>query len=136
MNEVAEIRPMKSVTSKHRDDLNVRVTRLSDELARVNVKLLAEVEMRVQAENDLRAKEAVFEKAQRLVCVGDWRWYADRRLTCWSHQVYRILGLQSIADGGSYQKYLAAVHPRDRLSVSRAFGTCCASPVQVSSDIG
>jgi len=68
---------------------------------------------RMQAERALADSEARLLEAQRVAHVGSWQWEVGSNRVSWSAELYRIYGLGRDQFDGSYQAFLARVHPDD-----------------------
>ena len=76
---------------------------------------------RKQAEDTLRERESLLNKAEEIAHVGSWEHnHITGRLT-WSDEVYLIFGLSPRVFGATYQAFLDAVHPEDRAAVDAAY---------------
>lgn len=74
-----------------------------------------------RAEDALRKSQASLAEAQRLAHLGNWEWHIPSNEVLWSDEVYRILGLPLRELVPSFETYMAAVHPDDRLLARKAF---------------
>ena len=52
--------------------------------------------------------------ARRIAQLGCWEWDVVTNHVSWSHELYRIYGLEPDERGPSYQAYLSYLHPDDR----------------------
>jgi PAS domain S-box-containing protein len=76
---------------------------------------------RKQAEEKLRASEAMMAASQRIGHVGSWVLdLASNQLT-WSDEVYRIFGIEPQSFGATYEAFLDRIHPDDRSAVDAAY---------------
>lgn len=73
-----------------------------------------------QAEAALRASQASLERAQAVARTGSWQISLVERQLIWSAETYRIFGLP-VGTPVSYESFLNAVHPEDRLRVDAAW---------------
>lgn len=71
-------------------------------------------------EESLRESQARLEEAQRIARLGSWDWNILDGSTFCSAEFYRIFGLERNAFDGSYESFLATVHPEDRGLVDEA----------------
>ena len=69
------------------------------------------------AEEALRQSRASLAEAQRIAHLGNWEWHIPTDELHWSDEIYRIFGLTPQQFGATYQAFLDAVHPEDRLKV-------------------
>src|SRR4051812_23466992 len=72
-----------------------------------------DVTARKTAERALAESEARLLAAQRVGRVGSWQWEVGSTDVSWSTELYRIYGLNRDQFDGSYQAFLARVHPDD-----------------------
>jgi PAS domain S-box-containing protein len=63
---------------------------------------------------ELRRREAYLAEAQRLGHVGSWVFEPRGAFEYWSHELFRIYGLDPERDAPTLDEYLACVHPHDR----------------------
>jgi len=61
----------------------------------------------------LARSEAMLAQAQRLAHVGSFEWEISSNLVTWSDELHRIYGLEPSQFGGTYEAFLAAIHPDD-----------------------
>ncbi len=73
-----------------------------------------------QAEAALRQSEADLAEAQRVAKLGSWRFDLATNAVRWSKELYRIFDIEEQAFGGTYQAFLACIHPDDRSRVIQA----------------
>lgn len=73
-----------------------------------------------RATRDLLRKQHSLEAAQRIARVGSWEWDISGERMQWSGELSRILGFGMKEAAGSYEVFLAAVHPEDRAMVQKA----------------
>ncbi len=85
------------------DDLNVEV--------RI---VLVDITERKRAEEALRRSEADLAESQRVAELGSWSLDLATKSVRWSDELYPIFGIKKTAFGGSYDLFLARVHPDDR----------------------
>ncbi len=107
----------------------VRLLDTTDELSTVRgndelAELARAINNKLKALQTFYAKvsenEARLAKAQRIACVGNWRWdIVNPHFEC-SDEGYRILGFQRQSVVSDYAFFLNCVHPADREAVSSA----------------
>jgi len=67
--------------------------------------------------------EANLARAQRMVNIGSWELDLISNDLHWSAEIYRIFEIDSKHFSPSYESFLNAIHPEDRLAVSQAYET-------------
>ncbi|MGA9045842.1 EAL domain-containing protein [Sulfuricurvum sp.] len=75
---------------------------------------------RKKHEEELKRKDADLNAAQSLAHIGNWRLDMKQNLLEWSEETYRIFGVE-IGTPLSYELFLSAIHPDDRMKVDRAW---------------
>jgi PAS domain S-box-containing protein len=80
-----------------------------------------EIQHRKQAEEQLRWSTQELQRSafylaetQRLGHMGGWVFDPTRGFDYWSHELFKIYGLDPAAEAPSSEQYLALVHPQDR----------------------
>ncbi len=63
---------------------------------------------------DLARTAALLAEAQRLAHVGSWEWNVAPNVVTWSDEMHRIYGIEPGQFDGTYEAFLARVHPDDR----------------------
>ncbi len=76
---------------------------------------------RKKLEEAIRATIARLKEAQRLARIGSWELDLVTKQLFWSDEVYRIFEIEPGEFGGSYEAFLALIHPEDRERVDRAY---------------
>lgn len=85
-------------------------------LVRVLV-MVADIDDRKRAEEELRAREAGLAQAESIAHLGSWEWEAEGDRVRWSDELHRIFGVDQGTFDRSYESFLALVHPDDRARV-------------------
>jgi diguanylate cyclase (GGDEF)-like protein len=84
--------------------------------------------------HELRESRERLAHAQQLARIGNWEWRPGADEMLWSDEVYRILGLQPGTCPGSYERFVAAVHPLDRPALEKAMQTAASEATGWSLD--
>ena len=76
----------------------------------------------------LKYNERILTETQRIGNLGSWSWDIATGDLAWSDEVYRIFGVQRQEFDGTYQFFLATVHPDDRQAVEQALNESLTDP--------
>jgi PAS domain S-box-containing protein len=76
---------------------------------------------RHRAQQQLHHKEALLSRSQHIAHLGSWELDFKTNHFTWSDEVFRIVGYPPQVWEPSYERFLQAVHPDDRLLVDTAF---------------
>lgn len=82
-----------------------------------------DVTQKKQFEADLVQSREFLNQAQKVAHLGSWELDLVADKITWSDEVYRIFGLQPQEFLASYEAFLDAVHPDDRVAVSEAYSS-------------
>jgi PAS domain S-box-containing protein len=81
---------------------------------------ITDITERKRAEAALRQTEAYLEEAQRLTHTGSWAWNVARRENVhWSHEQYRLFGLDPESNSPSFEKAFQRIHPEDQTTFNK-----------------
>lgn len=72
---------------------------------------------RKRAAEKLQTSERRLAAAQSIAHLGHWEWNTKTNAVNWSDELYRIVGLRAQECGGTYEAFIACVHPDDRAQV-------------------
>lgn len=72
---------------------------------------------RTHLEREVAQRTVSLTEAQRIAHLGNWEWDIVNNTLDWSDEIYRIFGLTPQQFGATYDAFLSAVHPEDRLLV-------------------
>jgi len=101
-------------------DVEISVQYQSDEGGRI-VGFIRDITGRKKAEEALKQKEDLLNKAEEIAHLGSWALdHLTNRLT-WSDEIYHIFGLQQQEFPATYEGFLDAVHPEDREMVNSVY---------------
>ena len=76
---------------------------------------------RRRAEEAIRITAAQLTKAQRIAHIGNWQIDVARGALTWSDEVFRMLEVDKAAFTGTFESFMAVVHPEDRAAVAAAY---------------
>lgn len=76
---------------------------------------------RLHIEKALRESEQRLAVAQRIAHIGHWELDLINSALFWSDEIYRIFEIDPGRFGASYEGFLNAIHPDDRLAVDAAY---------------
>jgi two-component system sensor histidine kinase/response regulator len=74
--------------------------------------------------DELRRREEQLAEAQRVAHLGSWEWDVDADELQWSDELYRIFQLSPGGFDGTFEGYLALVHPDDREMTTSVVRAC------------
>ncbi len=74
----------------------------------------------IEAVNQLKDREVQLSLAQGVAHVGNWVWEIGSGKASWSDELHRILGLPPEASDRTYGRFLDCAHPSDRAAVQDA----------------
>lgn len=73
-----------------------------------------------QTNQELAESKSRLARAQTIAHLGNWEWNIATGALIWSDEIYRIFGRQPQEFDPTYELFLDAIHPEDRLKVSDA----------------
>ena len=83
--------------------------------------IVYDVTERKLAEEALKRSEQRLKRAEEIAHLGSWEFDLVDDALIWSDEVFRIFGLSPTHFGGTYEAFLAAVHPEDREMVGDGY---------------
>lgn len=95
-------------------EVNVELVRNSDGKPLHIQSIIRDITRRKQIETDLKDNQEQLVEAQRIAHMGSWRWDVNSNTITWSDELYHIFGIINEEFQGSYDEYIALVHPDDR----------------------
>jgi PAS domain S-box-containing protein len=69
---------------------------------------------RTRAKDSLQRCQVLLSQSQQLARLGSWEWDLSSNRFTWSDELFRIFGVDQQGFDGSYDSFLALVHPEDR----------------------
>lgn len=106
------------------DELEARVERRTEELSRVNARLLQEIAERERTERELHKSRERFELAVRGSQDGLWDWDIESNVVYFSPRWKSMLGYEDDEIPNRFEEWERRLHPEDReraLAVVRAY---------------
>ena len=103
--------------------IEARAAPIIDNLGRAAGAVLVfhDVTERRDATRRLEESEALLRRTQELAHLGSWELDLVRNQLTWSDEVYRIAGLEPRQSAGTFEAFLASLHPDDRDAVDVAY---------------
>ncbi|MBC7929599.1 MAG: response regulator, partial [Rubrivivax sp.] len=100
-------------TTISKTDLETKIEERTAELAHANETLEADIGKRKRIEEELKTNEMRMSEAQEIAHLGNWEHDAVTGKVKWSHEMWRIFGLDQREFGIPFEEFLAMVHPDD-----------------------
>jgi len=75
----------------------------------------------VEQEQGMRKSEERLNQAQHSAHIGNWELELAGNKLYWSDEIYRIFEIDKTTFGASYEAFLNAIHPNDRVMVNKAY---------------
>ena len=88
------------------------------------LQLQTDIDLRIQAENTLYAKEFMLSESQRIAHVGSWQIDLNVNKITWSEETYRIYGLSPEIYTPDLESFYALIHADDRAAMREWVNAC------------
>lgn len=98
-----------------------QVLQFSDGTATGILAIGLSVSDKTSVEGTLARNAARLNEAQRIAKVGSWNLDLVTNVLVWSDEIYRMFEIDKDRFGASYEAFLDAIHPEDRLMVNEAY---------------
>ncbi|MBF0139992.1 MAG: PAS domain S-box protein [Magnetococcales bacterium] len=92
------------------------------------ITFLYDITDRKKAETALQKSQRGLARAQELAHLGSWDWDIPANTITWSDETYRIFSLKPQEFRATYEAFLQAVHPEDRLEERNAMSRALDDP--------
>ena len=93
---------------------------------------IVEAFYRSRAEEALRSNEARLRLALDAAKSGTWEWDLRSNTIKWSYEVWRLFGLEPHSLEPSYENWLLAIHPDDRVMTRRVVDTAAGKATEIN----
>ncbi|HEY8037777.1 MAG TPA: EAL domain-containing protein [Methylobacter sp.] len=88
------------------------------------LQLQTDIDLRIQAENALYAKDSMLSESQRIAHVGSWQIDLPMNKVTWSEETYRIHGLSPKTYTPDLESFYALIHADDRTAMREWVNAC------------
>ncbi len=99
----------------------LKLAHMLSDLTQTNIELARFLSERDALTASLKESGERLNRAEEIAHLGSWELDLINDRLSWSDEVYRIFGLQPQEFGASYEAFLDAVHPEDRMAVDDAY---------------
>ncbi|MEM9119876.1 MAG: PAS domain S-box protein [Cyanobacteria bacterium P01_F01_bin.56] len=82
---------------------------------------VTDITERKEAESALKTSEVRLNEAQKIAHIGSWELNLQTNTLLWSDETYRIFEINPQRFKATYEAFLSAVHPDDRVQVNQAY---------------
>jgi PAS domain S-box-containing protein len=79
-----------------------------------------DVTERVRAEEERRRSDALLREMERIAHIGSWEWDLETGTLWWSEELYEVYGVDPAAGPVTFERFLALLHPGDRVMVQQS----------------
>ncbi|MBN2637453.1 MAG: PAS domain S-box protein [Bacteroidales bacterium] len=98
------------------------------------VGVIHDITERKSAENTLNDTTIRLKEAQRLAHIGSWELDLKNNVLNWSEEIYRIFEIDPEKFDATYEAFINAIHPEDRLMVDTAYTNSIKTQIPYSID--
>ncbi|MFA6189860.1 MAG: EAL domain-containing protein [Sulfuricurvum sp.] len=86
-----------------------------------NLAVTRDITERKKIEETLKLNEKRLKEAQKIAKIGSWELEFPGLMLYWSDEIYRIFEIDPETFQPSYDNFLNAIHPEDRIKIDRVF---------------
>ncbi len=94
---------------------------------RISLSVVRNVTGQVKANRAIKKSEKALKEAQALAHLGSWELDINNNDLYWSDEIYSIFEIDPKKFSPTYEGFLSAVHPDDRIRVNQAYSTSVAN---------
>ena len=120
---LVELTCFNNLIKENNEDLELRITRRTEELKVTNEKLSLEISQNRRNEKLIKDSEKKLKEAQAIAHIGHWELDINSNSLYWSDEIYDIFGFSPQEFDPSYELFINSIHPEDRKAVNDAYAT-------------